>query len=113
MFRRAIEDITPIRPPMMNNHIVRVNPLGSMQLRQNPPEGALELFATCIVTDLLLDAAGLVLSVAVKFTTKVWPAWLWDGVKEKAPDAGSKAMLGASPTAVTFTTAVGTSGFLA
>jgi hypothetical protein len=75
MFRRAIDDITPIKPPMMNSHIVRENPFGRMQLRQNPPEGAFELFATCIVTDLLLDADGLVLSVAVKFTTNVWPAW--------------------------------------
>jgi len=76
MFRRAIDDITPIKPPMMNSHIVRENPLGSMQLRQNPPAGAPELFATCIATDLLPDADGLVLSVAVKFTTNVWPAWL-------------------------------------
>ena len=76
MFRRAIDDITPIKPPMMNSHIVRENPLGRMQLRQNPPAGEPELFATCIATDWLLDAAGLVLSVAVKLTTNVCPAWL-------------------------------------
>jgi hypothetical protein len=76
MFRRAIDDITPIKPPMMNNHIVRENPLGRMQLRQNPPEGELAAFATCMVTDLLPDAAGLAESVAVKLTTNDWPAWL-------------------------------------
>jgi hypothetical protein len=113
MFRTTIDDITPIRPPMMKSHIVRENPFGRMQLRQNPPEGELELFATCIATDLLPDAAGLPGSVAVKFTINVWPAWLWLGVKEKVPDAGSKAMLGANPVALTFTTSVGASGFLA
>jgi len=77
MFRRAIDDITPIKPPIMNNHIVKENPLGRIQLRQNPPpEGGLEVFATCIATDLLLDAAELLGSVAVKLTMNVWPAWL-------------------------------------
>src|SRR3989442_13064713 len=76
MFRTTIDDITPINPPMMNSHIVAENPLGRMQLRQNPPEGEFELFATCIATDLLPDAAGLLGSVAVKFTTNVCPAWL-------------------------------------
>jgi hypothetical protein len=75
MFRRAIDDITPIKPPMMNNHIMTENPLGRMQLRQNPPEGELEAFATCMVTDLLPEAAGLAESVAVKLTMNVWPAW--------------------------------------
>ena len=76
MFRRAIDEITPIKPPITNSHIVMENPFGRMQLRQNPPGGAAELFATCMVTDLLPDAAGLAESVAVKLTMKVWPAWL-------------------------------------
>lgn len=72
MFRRAIDDITPIKPPMTNSHIVVENPLGSMQSRQNPPPaGAAELFATCMVTDLLPDAAGLAESVALKLTIYV------------------------------------------
>lgn len=71
MFKTVIDDITPIRPPTMNSHIVRENPFGSMQSRQNPPEEEPAAFATCMVTDLLPDAAGLAESVAVKLTIKV------------------------------------------
>jgi hypothetical protein len=99
---------------MMKSHMVMENPFGRMQLRQNPPpEGWLELLATCISTDLLPDADGLLGSVAVKFTMNVCPTWLLLGVKEKAPVAGLKVMLGANPVAVTFTISVGKSGFLA
>jgi hypothetical protein len=99
MLRRAIDDITPINPPMMKSHMVIENPFGRMQLRQNPPAGGLELFATCIATDLLLGAAELLGSVAVKFTINVCPAWLCVGVKEKVPDTGSKAMFAVNPVA--------------
>lgn len=105
--------MTPIKPPTMNSHIVKENPLGIMQSRQNPPEGELAVFATCMVTDLLPDAAGFAESVAVKLTIKVWPAWLGDGVNEKTPVAGSYAMLGANPCAVTFNASEGASGFFA
>ena len=43
------------------------------------------------------------LSVAVKLTMNVPPAWLELGMKEKAPLTGSKAMLGASPVAESMT----------
>ena len=50
-------------------------------------------------TDSVLFQLGLLLYVAVKFTMKVWPAWLVLGVKEKVLDAGSKTILEASPVA--------------
>jgi len=75
MLRIAIDDMTPIKPPMTKSHIVRESPRGITQLRQNPPpEGALVLPWTCIGTDSVFVNAGLLLSVAVKFTTKVRPA---------------------------------------
>ncbi len=43
------------------------------------------------------------LSVAVKLTMNVAPAWLELGVKEKAPLAASKTMLGANPVAESMT----------
>lgn len=39
---------------------------------------------------------GSLVSVAVKLIMNLWPAWPALGVKEKSPDAGSKAMLEAS-----------------
>jgi hypothetical protein len=114
MLSAAIDAITPIKPPMTKSHIVRENPRGITQLRQNPPpEGWFAVPATCIATDWLVGAAWLLGSVAVKLTMNVWPAWLWVGVKENAPVAGLKDMLGAKPVAVTFSIAVGTIGFLA
>jgi hypothetical protein len=47
-------------------------PLGSRQLRQNPPAGGwLAPFATCIETDWVLVAVGSLESVAMKLTTNV------------------------------------------
>ena len=43
------------------------------------------------------------MSVAVKLIMNVPPAWFELGVKEKAPMAGSKTMLGASPVAESMT----------
>ena len=43
------------------------------------------------------------LSVAVKLTTNLPPAWFEVGLKEKAPLAASKAMLEASPVAESMT----------
>jgi hypothetical protein len=60
---------------MMSSHIHTENPFEKRQFRQNPPGGWLELFATCIATDWLLDADLLLGSVAVKLTTNVWPSW--------------------------------------
>jgi hypothetical protein len=114
MLRIAIDDMTPIKPPMTKSHIVKENPLGITQLRQNPPpEGWFAVPATFIDTDWLLGAAWLLGSVAVKLTTNVRPAWLWVGVNEKAPVDGLKDMLGAKPVAVTFTVSAGMSGFFA
>ena len=50
--------------------------------------------ATVIVVVLRLEAAGEPLSVAVKVTVKVIPDWLWDGVKEKVPEAGFPVTVG-------------------
>ncbi len=58
---------------------------------------------TWIGTDWVLFHEGSLPSVAVKLTMYVWPAWLWAGVNEKAPVAGSKAMLEASPVAESVT----------
>ncbi len=71
---RAIDATMPIKAPIVSSHAVVVIPLGRRQLRQNPPpEGVLVVPWTCIGTDSVLVHDGLLLSVAVKFTTKVWP----------------------------------------
>jgi hypothetical protein len=72
MLSIAIDAITPIKPPMTKSHIVRENPRGITQLRQNPPpEGWFAVPATCIATDWLVGAAWLLGSVAVKLTMNV------------------------------------------
>ena len=54
-------------------------------------------------TDCVLAREGSLLSVAVKLTVNIPPAWLELGVNEKTPLAGSKAMFGASPLAESMT----------
>ena len=55
--------------------------------------------STWIGTDWVWVHEGSLLSVAVKLTMYVSPAWFAPGVNEKAPVAGSKAMLEAIPVA--------------
>jgi len=57
------------------------------------------LLSTWIGTDWVLAHEGSLLSVAVKLTMYVSPAWLGLGVNEKSPVAGSKAMLEDNPVA--------------
>ena len=105
----AIVEIMPINPPMTSNQTEVESPLGSRQLRQMPPTGGWLLpFWTCSVVDRVLDAEGLSEYVAMKLMVNVWPAWFWEGVNVNAPDAGSKAMFGASPVAVRVTGSPGT-----
>ena len=110
----AIVEIMPINPPMTSSQADVESPLGSRQLRQMPPAGAwLLLFWTFSVVDRVLDAEGLSEYVAMKLTVNDWPAWFWEGVNVKAPDAESKAMFGANPVAVRVTGSPGTRGSVA
>ena len=93
-------DPIPISPPIKKSHASEIVPLGTKQLRQNPPpEDCAVLPSTCIGTDSVRVRDGSLLSVAVKLTMKVWPIWLAVGVKEKAPVAGLNAILDDSPLA--------------
>src|SRR3989449_6712764 len=104
MCTRAIADIMPTNEPIASSQTLVVIPLGIRQVRQSPPlDGCAELLSTCTGTDCVLAHDGSLLSVAVKLTMNVAPAWLELGVKEKAPLAASKTMLGASPAAATMT----------
>ena len=104
MCTSAIADIMPTSEPIASSHTLVVIPRGIRQVRQSPPlDGCAELLSTCTGTDCVLAHDGSLLSVAVKLTMNVAPAWLELGVKEKAPLAGSKTMLGASPVAESMT----------
>lgn len=89
---------------MATSHVIVAIPLGRRQLRHRPPpEGCALVPWTCIGRDSVLLHVGLLLSVAVKFTVKVLPTWLWLGVKVKVPVVGSKPMLEANPVAESMT----------
>src|SRR2546427_11946318 len=91
----------PTNEPIASSHTIVVIPRGIRQVRQSPPlDGCAELLSTCTGTDCVLAHDGSLLSVAVKLTMNVAPAWLELGVKEKATLAASKTVLGASPAAV-------------
>ncbi len=77
--------------------------VGNKQVRHVPPVDVEGAAWTCTGTDSVLVCAGLLLSVAVKFTRYVCPAWLGLGVNENVPVEGSKTMLEVIPVAVSMT----------
>ena len=98
MFKRAIDDMTPISAPTISNHTVTDRPVPKMHVGQVPPDVD-ALFSALMVTWRVLDTDGLSPYVAVKLIVKVLPIWLWSGVNVKTPVDGSNAMFFSSPVA--------------